>query len=114
MRPGGDATSRMTASDDTVFPDPDSPTMATTSAGAIRKLTWSTTVAAPSSVKNSTDRSDTASRSSVGGGAGVSAGRVTVVMPRRPLIPCFGVLIQFGVATAFLKPGIEHLGVDLD
>ena len=47
MRPGGDAIRRITASDDTVLPEPDSPTSATTSPAATPKLTWSTTVAWP-------------------------------------------------------------------
>ena len=34
MRPGGDGTSRMTASDVTVLPEPDSPTMPSISPGA--------------------------------------------------------------------------------
>ncbi len=88
MRPGGDATSRITASDETVLPEPDSPTSATTSPASTPKLTWSTTVAAPVSVRNSTDRSLTSSSRSVSGGGAWSVGRVTVVMPRRPLMRC--------------------------
>ena len=78
----------MTASDDTVLPEPDSPTRATTSPASTPKLTWSTTVAGPASVRNSTDRSSTERRRSFAGGGAWSAGRVTVVRPRRPFMAC--------------------------
>ena len=62
MRPGGDGTSRITASDVTVLPEPDSPTMPSISPGRTLKLTLSTTVAGPASVRNCTDSDDTLSR----------------------------------------------------
>ncbi len=107
MRPGGDGTSRMTASDVTVLPEPDSPTMPSISPGRTLKLTLSTTVAGPASVRNCTDSDDTLSSAplspgvgavttgasgTVGVGAGEAAPfggwRSTVVRPSRPLIFC--------------------------
>ncbi len=61
MRPGGDGTSRITASEVTVLPEPDSPTMPIISPGRTLKLTLSTTVAGPDSVRNCTDNDETLS-----------------------------------------------------
>jgi hypothetical protein len=96
MRPGGDGTSRITPNDVTVLPDPDSPTIPIISPARTLKLTLSTTVAGPSSVRNCTDRPRTWSSASFGSRSGSrvvvavasSEARSTVVRPRRPLMAC--------------------------
>ena len=56
MWPPPNSTSRISDSDDTDLPEPDSPTTATVSPGAIEKLTSSTPTTVPCEVSNSTRR----------------------------------------------------------
>ena len=88
IRPGGDATSRITASDDTVLPEPDSPTSATTSPGvdAEAHVVDDRGRARARSGTPPTGPSTARSASVAGGGGAWSAGRVTVVSPRRPFM----------------------------